>query len=63
MSESLMGTLIGSLVLVIAAISMVSHYRREHRREHRRAQSDFSRSRIHPKVEIHKRSLKTARPK
>ncbi|TDY23474.1 hypothetical protein B0G81_3845 [Paraburkholderia sp. BL6665CI2N2] len=32
MSESLMGTMIGSLVLVIAAISMVSHYRREHRR-------------------------------
>jgi hypothetical protein len=32
MGESWMGIVIGSLVLVIAAIAMVGHYRREHRR-------------------------------
>lgn len=32
MGESLVGIVVGTFVLVIAAIAVVGHYRREHRR-------------------------------
>jgi hypothetical protein len=33
MSESLMGMVVGSFVLAMAATLIIGHYRREHRRE------------------------------